>query len=419
MKAPIRGEISSSARSTAARWCRGRRLRNAHLASRVAERHSETAYMTDLALDWIRAQGAAPWVLHLSYVKPHWPYVAPAPFHKMFRKKDVGPIVRGPQDGTAAEHPVVRAYREHDECVSFAREEVARHVRPAYLGLIAQLDYHLGRVLDALDAAGRLSDTLIIFASDHGEFAGDRGLGEKELLYDEIIRVPLIVCDPDPRADASRGMVERRFAECIDVVPTIVDALDAPPAPHRVEGWSLLPLTRGEAQSEWRDAAFAELDYGFRHARRVLRRGVRECRAFMVRTELWKYVHWEGFARSSTTSPLIRVNSPITAPIRAMRPFVHSSTSDCSTGSPRASAGRPLATRRSKSAEMRIAGTASRPASGEMRGAPAELAGLAIVARHRLSCCAKAAAGRCDDRGAVPRRASIGGACADDRTRRR
>ena len=273
----------------------GWRLRNAHLPSRVAERHSETAYMTDLALDWIRAQGAAPWVLHLSYAKPHWPYVAPAPFHKLFRKKDVGPIVHGPQDGTPDEHPVVRAYREHDECVSFAREEVARNVRPAYMGLIAQLDYHLGRVLDALDAAGRLSDTLIIFASDHGEFAGDRGLGEKELLYDEIIRVPLIVCDPDPRADASRGMVERRFAECIDVVPTIVDALDAPPAPHRVEGCSLLPLTRGEAQSEWRDAAFAELDYGFRHARRVLRRGVRECRAFMVRTELWKYVHWEGF----------------------------------------------------------------------------------------------------------------------------
>jgi arylsulfatase A-like enzyme len=46
---------------------------------------------------------------------------------------------------------VVRAYREHDESLSFAREDVARHVRPAYMGLIAQLDHHLGRVLDALD----------------------------------------------------------------------------------------------------------------------------------------------------------------------------------------------------------------------------------------------------------------------------
>ena len=273
----------------------GWQMRNAHLPARVAERHSETAYMTDLALDWIRAQGASPWVLHLSYVKPHWPYLAPAPFHKLYRKKDVGPLFRGPQDGTADEHPVVRAYREHDECLSFAREDVARHVRPAYMGLIAQVDYHLGRVLDALESMGRMRDTLIVFASDHGEFAGDRGLGEKELLYDEIVRVPFVVADPDPRADASRGTGETRFVEGIDVVPTILDALGIAAAPHRVEGRSMLPLTRGEAIPEWRDAAFAELDYGFRRARRVLGRGVRECRAFMVRTAEWKFIHWQGF----------------------------------------------------------------------------------------------------------------------------
>ena len=101
-----------------------------------------------------------PWVLHLSYVKPHWPYVAPAPYHAMFRDADTGPILHGPQDGGADEHPVVRAYREHDECLSFAQGAVARHVRPAYMGLIAQLDAHLGRVLDALTAMGRLADTL-------------------------------------------------------------------------------------------------------------------------------------------------------------------------------------------------------------------------------------------------------------------
>src|SRR5206468_3779742 len=147
--------------------------------------HSETAYLTDLALDWIRAQGETPWVLHLSYVKPHWPYVAPAPYHALYRGRDVGPILRGAQDGTADEHPVVAAYRRHDEALSFAREEVARHVRPAYMGLVAQLDHHLGRVLDDLDALGRTRDTLIVFTSDHGEFLGDRGLGEKELFYDE------------------------------------------------------------------------------------------------------------------------------------------------------------------------------------------------------------------------------------------
>jgi arylsulfatase A-like enzyme len=141
---------------------------------------------------------------------------------------------------------------------------------------------------------GRLSDTLIVFTSDHGEFSGDRGLGEKELFYDEIVRVPFIVCDPDPRADATRGGADARFVEGIDVVPTILDALGVAGAPHRIEGRSLLPLTRGEPGT-LRDAVFSELDYGFRRARRVLGRAVGECRGFMVRTEEWKYVHWTGF----------------------------------------------------------------------------------------------------------------------------
>ena len=99
----------------------GWQMRNVHQPSRVAEEHSETAYMTSLALDWIEAQRDTPWVLHLSYVKPHWPYVAPAPYHAMFRGMDSGRILRSSQDATNAEHPVVRAYREHDECLSFAR----------------------------------------------------------------------------------------------------------------------------------------------------------------------------------------------------------------------------------------------------------------------------------------------------------
>ena len=103
----------------------GWQMRNAHLPSRVREEHSETAYMTDRALAWIRAQGETPWVLHLSYVKPHWPYLAPAPYHALYRGGDLGPIVRGPQDGTADEHPVMRAYRTHDE----ARASRARRSR--------------------------------------------------------------------------------------------------------------------------------------------------------------------------------------------------------------------------------------------------------------------------------------------------
>jgi arylsulfatase A-like enzyme len=272
----------------------GWQMRNVHLPSRVREEHSETAYISDRALEWIRAQGERPWVLHLSYVKPHWPYVAPAPWHALYRGGDVGPVRRGAQDGTGDEHPVVSAYREHDECKSFAREDVARHVRPAYMGLTAQIDHHLGRVLKMFDESGRMDDTLILFTSDHGDFLGDRGLGEKELFYDEIVRIPFLLYDPSPQADRTRGQAELRFVEGIDVVPTILDALGIPLPSHRVEGRSLLPLTRGLGTADWRDATFSELDYSYRRARHVLGRGVDECRAWMVRTSRWKYIHWLG-----------------------------------------------------------------------------------------------------------------------------
>ena len=86
---------------------------------------------------------------------------------------------------------------------------------------------------EALRASGRLDDTMIVFTSDHGEFLGDRGLGEKELFYDEVVRVPLIVVDPDARGDVTRGTVDVRLVEAIDLVPTFVEAIGRRPDPLR------------------------------------------------------------------------------------------------------------------------------------------------------------------------------------------
>ena len=268
----------------------GWEMRNVRLPARVAEAHSETAYMTDQAIRFVEDQGEQPWFLHLSYVKPHWPYMAPAPYHSMYGPQDCLPLNRTPEELRDA-HPVLAAYRQHDEALSFSREDCPPTVRPAYMGLIRQLDDHLGRLMTVLERRGRLDDTLIFFTSDHGDFLGDHWLGEKEMFFEEAIRVPFIVCDPDPAADTTRGTIDRRFAEGVDVLPTILDSLGLPPDRHLIEGHSLLPLTRASAP-DWRDQAVSELDYSFRHARQVLDRHPRDCRAFMVRTDRWKYVDW-------------------------------------------------------------------------------------------------------------------------------
>jgi len=266
-------------------------MRNVHLPARVHEAHSETAYMTDRAIAFVDRMGDRPWVLHLSYVKPHWPYMAPAPYHAMYTADQCLPVVRSEAE-LRHPHPVLAAYRQQEECVSFQRDDCIRTVRPAYQGLISQLDHHLGRLFDHLAARGRIDDTLIVFTADHGDFLGDHWLGEKELFYDTVQKVPFIVVDPRREADATRGTVETRFVEGVDLVPTVLDALGIAPPAHRIEGTSLLPLLHGRAVERWRDFVYSELDYSYRQARLTLGKTVRQCRAFSLRTERWRYVYW-------------------------------------------------------------------------------------------------------------------------------
>jgi arylsulfatase A-like enzyme len=229
-------------------------------------------------------------VLHLSYVKPHWPYMAPAPYHAMYTADQCLPVMKHTDELRNA-HPAVAAYRQHEESRSFARDEVVRHVRPAYQGLITQLDDHIGRLFEFMDRQNLTRDTLVIFCADHGDFLGDHWLGEKELFYDTVQRVPFIVADPRAAADATRGTVDDRFVECVDVVPTVLDTLGVPIPGHRVEGRSLLPLLHGQ-QPAWRDHVYSELDYGFKGARLTLGRTPQESRAFSIRTATHRYVNW-------------------------------------------------------------------------------------------------------------------------------
>jgi arylsulfatase A-like enzyme len=272
----------------------GWNMRHARLPARVREEHSETAYTTDRTIDFIRQQGDAPWALHLSYVKPHWPYMAPAPYHALYGTDEIMPAVKSADELEHA-HPVLAAYRRHEESQNFARDETWRTVRPTYQGLISQLDTHLGRLWQVLEETGRWHDTLVILTADHGDLLGDHWLGEKEMFYEPVIRVPMIVYDPSAAADTTRGHADDRFIEAIDVVPTVLEALALPAQPHRLEGRSLLTLTRDNGSIDgWRDAVFSELDYGFRQARRDLGRAPDECFAWMVRTARWKYIEWQG-----------------------------------------------------------------------------------------------------------------------------
>lgn len=272
----------------------GWQLRWAREPARVDEERSETPYMTRRAMDFIEEQGDKPWVLHLSYIKPHWPYVAPAPYHQMYGPEDILPAQRAESE-RADPHPVYRGFMGYGPSTTFSREEVRRTVIPTYMGLISQIDEHVGRLMRFLKETGRDQDTLVVFTSDHGDYLGDHWLGEKELFHDAIVKVPLIVVDPRPQADVSRGQVCEAIVESIDLAPSFLDALGLPQPQEWLEGASLLPLLHGRPDRWTKDQAVCENTFAFRDCVRLpIGASVDRCNMTMVRTREWKYVHVDG-----------------------------------------------------------------------------------------------------------------------------
>ena len=269
-------------------------LRNSSLAARVAEEHSETAYMTMRAREFIEETGDTPWLCHLSYIKPHWPYMAPAPYHDMYGRQAFEPVHRSDLERRDP-NPVLKAFMDMKVSQIFSMQGARETVLPAYMGLIKQIDDHLGRLFEWLEETGKDKETMIVFTSDHGDYLGDHWLGEKELFHECSVRVPLIICDPRSECDGTRGTASDAFVEAIDLVPTFMEATGAPPAPHRLEGRSLVPLLTGNAPHDWRDAVFSEIDYAFYAAREILNVGPGDARGYMLRDRRWKYVHFPGF----------------------------------------------------------------------------------------------------------------------------
>ena len=268
-------------------------LKNSRLPARVPAEHSETAWLTTRGIEYIEAQGDQPWLCHLSYIKPHWPYLAPAPYNDMYGTDDLPPVVRTDAERDT-DHPVMKAWLDTRVCQSFSRDEVRDLVAPAYMGLIKQLDDEMGRLFDYLEKSGRMEDTMIVFCSDHGDNMGDHWLGEKDLFYDCSARIPLIVYDPRPEADSTRGQITDALVEGIDLTPTFLEFFGGKSKPHVIEGRSLIPHLHG-MPGPWRDVAISEYDFAIREARLELGLDQKDARLTMVFDGRRKYIHAEGF----------------------------------------------------------------------------------------------------------------------------
>ncbi len=269
-------------------------MKHASRPANIREEDSETPWLTSRAIQFIEEKNnAAPWLCHLSYIKPHWPYIVPAPYHAMYGPQDIQPVQRHELERQDP-HPVFAQYMNNAIGQAFRRDDVRDAAIPAYMGLIKQCDDQLGRLIRHLETTGELKNTIIVLTSDHGDYLGDHWLGEKDLFHEPSVKVPLIICDPSPEADTTRGTVCDELVESIDLAATFVEMAAGEAPSHILEGRSLMPFLRGEKPDDWREFAVSEFDYSATVMAANLRLRPQDARLFMIADKKWKFMHAEG-----------------------------------------------------------------------------------------------------------------------------
>ncbi len=228
---------------------------------------SDTAFLTDRFLATMPAYKGTNWFAHLTYIRPHPPFVAPAPFNSWYDPEKIpSPIRHTTSEEESGAHPflasTVASKTPAGNVVGFpdlpATDENIQTLRALYFGLITEVDQHIGRVITFLKESGQYEDTLIVVTADHGEMLGDRHCWGKITVHDAAYHTPLIIRQPGNEARA--GAVVSAPVETIDVTPTILEWVGQD-IPNAMDGRSLLPLLRGEEPADWRTYTFSELDF--------------------------------------------------------------------------------------------------------------------------------------------------------------
>ncbi len=227
---------------------------------------SDTAFLTNRFLTEMAARESG-WFAHLTYIRPHPPLVAPAPYNRMYDPAALPlPDRLETPEAERAVHPffgpALDSYAPGDCVHGFAdlppTDDTIQTLRAIYLGLASEVDHHVGRVLQHLKDSGQYDDTLVVLTADHGEMLGDRHSWGKMSVYDAAYHTPLIIRAPG--RGAKTGTRVDVPTESIDITPTILDWVGHA-IPNSMDGRSLLPLLRGQTPPDWRSHSFSELDF--------------------------------------------------------------------------------------------------------------------------------------------------------------
>jgi arylsulfatase A-like enzyme len=214
-------------------------------------------------LPWLEHHSDSRFFLYLHYFDPHWEYDPPGPYRARFTDPDY----LGPADGTW-EH--LSPYLSPERLMA---AEDLRQTEGLYDGEILWTDHHLGLLFDAMKALGLWDQSLIVIFGDHGEEFQEHGsVHHTKTLYEEVLRVPLLIKLPGGRPPDARPRVDERV-RLMDIAPTILEVAGLDPSPE-MGGTSLLSSL--EKRGDDRDV--------FAHTRR------NEANKMALLTGDWKFI---------------------------------------------------------------------------------------------------------------------------------
>jgi choline-sulfatase len=241
----------------------------------------------EAALNRIDALAAArqagdtrPFFLQIGFMLPHPPYVARPEVYDRFAGRVPPPALTAPE----AAHPWLRWWHDNRGLGDVSAAEADR-ARTAYYALVGRLDLWLGQIRARLEQTGLARNLLTAYASDHGDHLGERGLWWKHTMYDDSVKVPLILHWPEVLEAGARRAAN---VDLLDLAAGFVEAAGAPPLPG-ADGRSLLPLAR-DPSAAWEDRVFSEycVDAGEPYS------GGRATQQRMIRAGRWKYIYYHG-----------------------------------------------------------------------------------------------------------------------------
>jgi iduronate 2-sulfatase len=199
--------------------------------------HTDGLLATDAewVLERCAKQPERPFFLLVGFFRPHTPYVAPQEYFQLYPREQMRVVSGVKEDQADLPAASLLSYKREQDALT---DDLRRQALQAYYASISFMDAQVGRVVAALDRLGLADRTTLVFTSDHGYHTGEHGLWQKQSLFEESARVPLLIVTPGA---ARRGTVVKSPVSHVDLYPTLTE-LAGIKAPDNLQGQSLVPM---------------------------------------------------------------------------------------------------------------------------------------------------------------------------------